>query len=128
MQREHHPKNLKTVPAGNQNSLIKKASAQNGAKALKIMRFLGLVASQRELLPLAPCKSIINTFVYEIYQRVSILFELSVKHTLSDFLLPYRCHKNYLDSISSKSIFPIINLLLSIILSIDLIICSVISI
>lgn len=46
MQREHHPKNLKTVPAGNQNSLIKKASAQNGAKALKIMRFLGLVASQ----------------------------------------------------------------------------------
>lgn len=128
MQREHHPKNLKTVPAGNQNSLIKKASAQNRAKALKIMRFLGLVASQRELLPLAPCKSIINTFVYEIYQRVSILFELSVKHTLSDFLLPYRCHKNYLDSISSKSIFPIINLLLSIILSIDLIICSVISI
>ena len=46
MQREHHPKNLKTVPAGNQNSLIKKASAQNGAKALKIIRFLGLVASQ----------------------------------------------------------------------------------
>ena len=46
MQREHHPKNLKTVPAGNQNSLIKKASAQNGAKALKIMRFLGLVVSQ----------------------------------------------------------------------------------
>ena len=46
MQREHHPKNLKTVPAGNQNRLIKKASAQNRAKALKIMRFLGLVASQ----------------------------------------------------------------------------------
>ena len=46
MQREHHPKNLKTVPAGNQNSLIKKASAQNRAKALKIMRFLGLVVSQ----------------------------------------------------------------------------------
>ena len=45
MQREHHPKNLKTVPAGNQNSLIKKASAQNRAKALKFMRFLGLVAS-----------------------------------------------------------------------------------
>jgi len=40
MQREHHPKNLKTVPAGNQNSLIKKASAQSRAKALKIMRFL----------------------------------------------------------------------------------------
>jgi len=34
------------VPTGNQNSLIKKASAQNRAKALKIMRFLGLVASQ----------------------------------------------------------------------------------
>ena len=34
------------MPTGNQNSLIKKASAQNGAKALKIMRFLGLVASQ----------------------------------------------------------------------------------
>lgn len=80
------------------------------------------------LFPLAACKSILNAFVYEIYQRVFILFELSVKHTLSDFLLPYRCHKNYLDSISSKSIFPIINLLLSIILSIDLIICSVISI
>ena len=46
MQREHHPKNLKTMPAGNQNSLIKKASAQSRAKALKIMRFLGLVASQ----------------------------------------------------------------------------------
>ena len=46
MQREHHPKSLKTVPAGNQNSLIKKASAQSRAKALKIMRFLGLVASQ----------------------------------------------------------------------------------
>lgn len=71
----------------------KKASAQNRAKALKIMRFLGLVASQRELLPLAPRKSILNTFVYEIYQRVFILFELSVKHTLSDFLLPFCCHK-----------------------------------
>jgi hypothetical protein len=46
MQKEHHPKNLKTVPAGHQNSLIKKASAPNRAKALKIMRFLGLVASQ----------------------------------------------------------------------------------
>ena len=30
----------------------KKASAQNRAKALRIMRFLGLVASQGELLPL----------------------------------------------------------------------------
>ena len=45
------------------------------------------------LLPLAPCKSILNTFVYGIYQRVSVLFELSVKHTLSDFLLPFRCHE-----------------------------------
>ena len=43
--------------------------------------------------PLAPCKSILNAFVYEIYQRVFILSELSVKHTLSDFLLPFRCHK-----------------------------------
>lgn len=42
--------------------------------------------------PLALCKPILNTFVYEIYQRVFILFELSVKHMLSDFLLPYRCH------------------------------------
>ena len=58
MQREHHPKNLKTVPAGNQNSLIKKASAQNGAKALKIMRFLGLVANQGELFHLPE-----NTFL-----------------------------------------------------------------
>lgn len=49
MQRGHHPKSLKTVPAGNQNSLIKKASAQSRAKALKIMRFLGLVASQVSL-------------------------------------------------------------------------------
>jgi len=70
MQREHHPKNLKTVPAGNQNSLIKKASAQNGAKALKIMRFLGLVASRGELLPLN-CSGwfgcdIINHAVYMI--------------------------------------------------------------
>ena len=45
------------------------------------------------LFPLAPCKSILNTFVYGIYQRVSVLFELSVKHTLSDFLLPFRCHE-----------------------------------
>ena len=58
MQREHHPKNLKTVPTGNQNSLIKKASAQNGAKALKIMRFLGLVASQGGLFHLPE-----NTFL-----------------------------------------------------------------
>ena len=35
MQREHHPKNLKTVPAGNQNSLIKKASAQNGIASVQ---------------------------------------------------------------------------------------------
>ena len=63
MQREHHPKNLKTVPTGNQNSLIKKASAQNRAKALKIMRFLGLVASRGELLPLAQFDHLLNFFV-----------------------------------------------------------------
>ena len=44
--------------------------------------------TQNWQIQLAPCKSILNTFVYEIYQRVFILFELSVKHTLSDFLLP----------------------------------------
>ena len=58
MQRERHPKNLKTVPAGNQNSLIKKAFAQNRAKALKIMQFLGLVASQGRLFHLSE-----NTFL-----------------------------------------------------------------
>ena len=46
------------MPAGHQNSLIKKASAQNRAKALKIMRFLGLVASQGELFHLPE-----NTFL-----------------------------------------------------------------
>ena len=65
MQREHHPKNLKTVPAGNQNSLIKKASAQNGAKALKIMRFLGLVASQGGLFHLPE-----NTFLKKSVAKV----------------------------------------------------------
>lgn len=59
----------------------------NGEKPLFTGFFTGA-----KLLPLAPCKSILNTFVYEIYQRVFILFELSVKHTLSDFLLPFRCH------------------------------------
>lgn len=58
MQREHHPKNLKTAPAGNQNSLIKKASAQSRAKALKFMRFLGLVANQGGLFHLPE-----NTFL-----------------------------------------------------------------
>lgn len=46
------------MPAGNQNSLIKKASAQNRAKALKIIRFLGLVASQASLFHLPE-----NTFL-----------------------------------------------------------------
>lgn len=64
MQREHHPKNLKTVPAGNQNSLIKKASAQNRAKALKIMRFLGLVANQGGLFHLPE-----NTFLKKVLQK-----------------------------------------------------------
>lgn len=65
MQREHHPKNLKTVPAGNQHSLIKKASAQNRAKALKIMRFLGLVASQGGLFHLLQ-----NTFLKKSVAKV----------------------------------------------------------
>jgi hypothetical protein len=51
------------VPAGNQNRLIKKASAQNRAKALKIMRFLGLVASQGELLPLVAETHNLTNFV-----------------------------------------------------------------
>lgn len=76
MQREHHPKSLKTVPAGNQNSLIKKASAQSRAKALKIMRFLGLVASQRGLFPLAPARCFLNRFAYEISLRVLVFFPL----------------------------------------------------
>lgn len=50
--------------------------------------------SGANLFPLAPCKSILNAFVYEIYQRVFVLFELSIKHTLSDFLLPFRCQEN----------------------------------
>ena len=65
MQREHHPKNLKTVPAGNQNSLIKKASAQSRAKALKIMRFLSLVASQGGLFHLPE-----NTFLKKSVAKV----------------------------------------------------------
>jgi hypothetical protein len=52
------------VPAGNQNSLIKKASAQNRAKALKIMRFLGLVASQGGLFHLPG-----NTFLKKVLQK-----------------------------------------------------------
>ncbi len=42
MQREHNPKNLKTVPAGNQNSLIKKSFCPKQGKSLKnyaIFRF-----------------------------------------------------------------------------------------
>jgi len=53
------------VPTGNQNSLIKKASAQNGAKALKIMRFLGLVASQGGLFHLPE-----NTFLKKSVAKV----------------------------------------------------------
>lgn len=60
------PKNLKTVPAGNQNSLIKKGSAQSRAKALKIMRFLGLVASQGGLFHLLQ-----NTFLKKVLQSVA---------------------------------------------------------
>jgi len=53
------------VPTGNQNSLIKKASAQNRAKALKIMRFLGLVASQGGLFHLPE-----NTFLKKSVAKV----------------------------------------------------------
>ena len=53
------------MPAGNQNSLIKKASAQNRAKALKIMRFLGLVASQGGLFHLLQ-----NTFLKKSVAKV----------------------------------------------------------
>ena len=58
------------------------------------------------LLPLAPCKSILNAFVYEIYQRVFILLELSVKHMLSDFLLPKCCHKYSILIIAKLILFP----------------------
>ena len=53
------------MPAGNQNSLIKKASAQSRAKALKIMRFLGLVASQGGLFHLPE-----NTFLKKSVAKV----------------------------------------------------------
>lgn len=53
------------MPAGNQNSLIKKASAQSRAKALKIMRFLGLVASQGGLIHLPE-----NTFLKKSVAKV----------------------------------------------------------
>ena len=52
----------------------KKASAQNRAKALKIMRFLGLVASQRELLPLVAEKLNLTHFVYKMYRVVFAVF------------------------------------------------------
>lgn len=65
---------------------------KTGGRNRKTVGMTGLFGF-RFLFPLAPCKSILNAFVYEIYQRVFILFELSVKHTLSDFLLPFRCHK-----------------------------------
>ena len=50
----------------------KKASAQNRAKALKIMRFLGLVASQRELLPLF--SEIIICPISPLFQAILVLF------------------------------------------------------
>lgn len=59
-----------------------------------------------DLFPLALCKPILNTFVYEIYQRVFILFELSVKHMLSDFLLPKCCHKYSILIIAKLILFP----------------------
>jgi len=53
------------VPAGNQNSLIKKAFALFWAKALKFMRFLGLVASQGGLFHLPE-----NTFLKKSVAKV----------------------------------------------------------
>ena len=74
------------APAESYQNLIRRGG-QN-PKTVGIPTLFGF----SDLFPFAPCKSILNTFVYEIYQRVFILFELSVKHTLSDFLLPFRCH------------------------------------
>lgn len=64
MQREHHPKNLKTVPAGNQNSLIKKASAQSRAKALKNVQNSVLLANRWGLFHLPE-----NTFLKKVLQK-----------------------------------------------------------
>ena len=72
---------------GNEQNLI------NGLfESLKTLDIIG-ASDFFDLLPLAPFKLNLNIFVYEIYQRVFILFELSVKHTLSDFLLPFCCQK-----------------------------------
>ena len=92
------------MPTGNQNSLIKKASAQNGAKALKIMRFLGLVASQGGLFHLPEntflkkkcCKSVAKAVVQKVpspekrintgFLRRFILFPLVAEsHNLTFF-------------------------------------------
>lgn len=62
------------MPAGNQNSLIKKAFAQNRAKALKFMRFLGLVASQGGLFHLPE-----NIFLKKVLQK-----RLNTKIFISD--------------------------------------------
>lgn len=62
------------MPAGNQNSLIKKAFAQNRAKALKFMRFLGLVASQGGLFHLPE-----NMFLKKVLQK-----RLNTKIFISD--------------------------------------------
>ena len=59
------------MPAGNQNSLIKKASAQNGAKALKIIRFLGLVASQGGLFHL-PENTFLKKSVAKVLQKTVV--------------------------------------------------------
>ena len=55
------------MPAGNQNSLTKKASAQSRAKALKFMRFLGLVVSQGGLFHLPE-----NTFLKKSVAKVVV--------------------------------------------------------
>ena len=60
------------MPAGYQNSLIKKASAQNRAKALKIMRFLGLVASRGGLFHLPENMFLKKSVAKTVTQKVPI--------------------------------------------------------
>ena len=70
---------------GGKSDAVSVPAIQQTPENRDVKRFRGW-----RLFQLALCKPILNTFVYEIYQRV---FELSVKHTLSDFLLPFCCHK-----------------------------------
>lgn len=45
-----------------------------------------------QLLPLAPCKKILNSFAYGIQLGLFILLSLFRQYRLSDFLLPFCCH------------------------------------